>query len=291
MSEDTRPYRSVLYIPGSKQRALEKARSLPVDAIILDLEDAVTPEAKPAARKTLATALSEGGYGARVQIVRINGLDTPWWQDDIAALDDCGPDAILLPKVNSPDEIQRLADVLAPSVSIWAMLETPLGVLNAQSIAAHPRTAGFVVGSNDLAKELNCRFRADRLPLIMALQTVLLAARAEGVIAIDGVYNQFKDAAGLQFECEQGRDLGFDGKSLIHPAQIGLANQVFAPSASEISLAQRQIEAFKQASDAGQGVAVVDGTIVENLHVETAQRLLAKAHVIAKQAVAAQTGV
>lgn len=291
MSEDTRPYRSVLYIPGSKQRALEKARSLPVDAIILDLEDAVTPEAKPAARKTLATALSEGGYGARVQIVRINGLDTPWWQDDIVALDDCDPDAILLPKVNSPDEIQRLADVLAPSVSIWAMLETPLGVLNAQSIAAHPRTAGFVVGSNDLAKELNCRFRADRLPLIMALQTVLLAARAEGVIAIDGVYNQFKDAAGLQFECEQGRDLGFDGKSLIHPAQIGLANQVFAPSASEISLAQRQIEAFKQASDAGQGVAVVDGTIVENLHVETAQRLLAKAHVIAKQAVAAQTGV
>ena len=142
MSEDTRPYRSVLYIPGSKQRALEKARSLPVDAIILDLEDAVTPEAKPAARKTLATALSEGGYGARVQIVRINGLDTPWWQDDIAALDDCDPDAILLPKVNSPDEIQRLADVLAPSVSIWAMLETPLGVLNAQSIAAHPRTAG-----------------------------------------------------------------------------------------------------------------------------------------------------
>ena len=245
MSEDTRPYRSVLYIPGSKQRALEKARSLPVDAIILDLEDAVTPEAKPAARKTLATALGEGGYGTRVQIVRINGLDTPWWQDDIAALDDCDPDAILLPKVNSPDEIQRLADVLAPSVSIWAMLETPLGVLNAQSIAAHPRTAGFVVGSNDLAKELNCRFRADRLPLIMALQTVLLAARAEGVIAIDGVYNQFKDAAGLQFECEQGRDLGFDGKSLIHPAQIGLANQVFAPSASEISLAQRQIEAFK----------------------------------------------
>ena len=291
MSEDTRPYRSVLYIPGSKQRALEKARSLPVDAIILDLEDAVTPEAKPAARKTLATALSEGGYGARVQIVRINGLDTPGWQDDIAALDDCDPDAILLPKGNSPDEIQRLADVLVPSVSIWAMLETPLGVLNAQSIAAHPRTAGFVVGSNDLAKELNCRFRADRLPLIMALQTVLLAARAEGVIAIDGVYNQFKDAAGLQFECEQGRDLGFDGKSLIHPAQIGLANQVFAPSASEISLAKRQIEAFKQASDAGQGVAVVDGTIVENLHVETAQRLLAKAHVIAKQAVAAQTGV
>ena len=291
MSEDTRPYRSVLYIPGSKQRALEKARSLPVDAIILDLEDAVTPEAKPAARKTLATALGEGGYGTRVQIVRINGLDTPWWQDDIGALDDCDPDAILLPKVNSPDEIQRLADVLAPSVSIWAMLETPLGVLNAQSIAAHPRTAGFVVGSNDLAKELNCRFRADRLPLIMALQTVLLAARAEGVIAIDGVYNQFKDAAGLQFECEQGRDLGFDGKSLIHPAQIGLANQVFAPSASEISLAQRQIEAFKQASDAGQGVAVVDGTIVENLHVETAQRLLAKAHVIAKQAVAAQAGV
>ena len=192
MSEDTRPYRSVLYIPGSKQRALEKARSLPVDAIILDLEDAVTPEAKPAARKTLATALSEGGYGARVQIVRINGLDIPWWQGDIAALDDCDPDAILLPKVNSPDEIQRLADVLAPSVSIWAMLETPLGVLNAQSIAAHPRTAGFVVGSNDLAKELNCRFRADRLPLILAVQTVLLAARAEGLLQLMGSITNLK---------------------------------------------------------------------------------------------------
>ena len=290
MSEDTRPYRSVLYIPGSKQRALDKARSLPVDAIILDLEDAVAPEAKPAARKTLATALGEGGYGNRVQIVRINGLETPWWQDDIAALADSDLDAILLPKVNSPEDIQRLVDALASPVSVWAMLETPLGILNAQSIAAHPRTAGFVVGTNDLAKELNCRFRADRLPLLTALQTVLLAARAEGVIAIDGVYNQFKDVAGLQFECEQGRDLGFDGKSLIHPDQIDLANQVFAPSVSEIALAQRQIEAFKQASDAGQGVAVVDGTIVENLHVETAQRLLDQAQVIAEQAAIEQAG-
>ena len=288
MSEDTRPYRSVLYVPGSKQRALEKARSLAVDAIILDLEDAVTPEAKPAARHTLGAALAEGGYGARVRIVRINGLDTPWWQDDIAALKECQPDAILLPKVNTPEDIQRLADVVAGPIPLWAMLETPLGILNALSIAAHPRTAGFVVGSNDLAKELNCRFRADRLPLQAALQTVLLAARAEGVIAIDGVYNQFKDAVGLQLECEQGRDLGFDGKSLIHPAQIALANEVFAPSASEIALAQRQIEAFKLASDAGQGVAVVDGTIVENMHAETAQRLLAKAQVIATQSVAVQ---
>ena len=288
MSEDTRPYRSVLYVPGSKQRALEKARSLAVDAIILDLEDAVTPEAKPAARHTLGAALAEGGYGARVRIVRINGLDTPWWQDDIAALKECQPDAILLPKVNTPEDIQRLADAVASPIPLWAMLETPLGILNALSIAAHPRTAGFVVGSNDLAKELNCRFRADRLPLQAALQTVLLAARAEGVIAIDGVYNQFKDAVGLQLECEQGRDLGFDGKSLIHPAQIALANEVFAPSASEIALAQRQIEAFKLASDAGQGVAVVDGTIVENMHAETAQRLLAKAQVIATQSVAVQ---
>ena len=288
MSEDTRPYRSVLYVPGSKQRALEKARSLAVDAIILDLEDAVTPEAKPAARHTLGAALAEGGYGARVRIVRINGLDTPWWQDDIAALKECQPDAILLPKVNTPEDIQRLADAVAGPIPLWAMLETPLGILNAQSIAAHPRMAGFVVGSNDLAKELNCRFRADRLPLQAALQTVLLAARAEGVIAIDGVYNQFKDAVGLQLECEQGRDLGFDGKSLIHPAQIALANEVFAPSASEIALAQRQIEAFKLASHAGQGVAVVDGTIVENMHAETAQRLLAKAQVIATQSVAVQ---
>ena len=288
MSEDTRPYRSVLYVPGSKQRALEKARSLAVDAIILDLEDAVTPEAKPAARHTLGAALAEGGYGARVRIVRINGLDTPWWQDDIAALKECRPDAILLPKVNTPEDIQRLADAVASPIPLWAMLETPLGILNALSIAAHPRMAGFVVGSNDLAKELNCRFRADRLPLQAALQAVLLASRAEGVIAIDGVYNQFKDAVGLQLECEQGRDLGFDGKSLIHPAQIALANEVFAPSASEIALAQRQIEAFKLASDAGQGVSVVDGTIVENMHAETAQRLLAKAQVIATQSVAVQ---
>ena len=288
MSEDIRPYRSVLYVPGSKQRALEKARSLAVDAIILDLEDAVTPEAKPAARHTLCAALAECGYGARVRIVRVNGLDTPWWQDDIAALKECQPDAILLPKVNTPEDIQRLADAVASPIPLWAMLETPLGILNALSIAAHPRTAGFVVGSNDLAKELNCRFRADRLPLQAALQAVLLASRAEGVIAIDGVYNQFKDAVGLQLECEQGRDLGFDGKSLIHPAQIALANEVFAPSASEIALAQRQIEAFRRASDAGQGVAVVDGTIVENMHAETAQRLLAKAQLIATQSVAVQ---
>jgi (3S)-malyl-CoA thioesterase len=193
MSKDTRPYRLVLYVLGSNKRALEKARSLLVDAIILDLEDAVTPEAKPAARKTLATALGEGRYGNRVRIVRINGLDTPWWQDDIAALADCDLDATLLPKVNSTEDIQRLADASASSVSIWAMLETPLGVLNAQSIAAHPRTAGFVVGSNDLGKELNCRFRADRLPLLMALQTVLLAARAEGVIAIDGSITNSKN--------------------------------------------------------------------------------------------------
>jgi (3S)-malyl-CoA thioesterase len=180
--------------------------------------------------------------------------------------------------------VQALADLLGNDTPIWAMIETPLGVLNALEIAAHPQLQGFVAGTNDLAKELNCRYRADRLPMQMALQTMLLAARAHGVVAVDGVYNQFKDDEGLKAECDQGRDLGFDGKTLIHPAQVAVTNEAFAPSEAEIDLAKRQIAAFEESEAAGQGVAVVDGKIVENLHVETATKLLAKAAAIAERA-------
>lgn len=281
MTQTQRPYRSVLYIPGSKERALDKARGLPVDAIIFDLEDAVTPDAKPEARETLRAALDEGGYGQKAKIIRINGLDTLWGADDVAALRDAGADAFLLPKVNSAADVQALADLLPAGTPIWAMIETGLGVLNALEIAAHPSMEGFVAGTNDLAKELNCRARPDRLPMMMALQAMLLAARSERIVAVDGVYNQFKDEAGLEAECVQGRDLGFDGKTLIHPAQVEIANAAFAPSAEEVALAERQIAAFEEAEASGQGVAVVDGKIVENLHIETARATLDKAAAIA----------
>ncbi|MCA1337611.1 HpcH/HpaI aldolase/citrate lyase family protein [Pseudooceanicola marinus] len=284
MEATLRPYRSLLYIPGSKDRALEKARSLPVDAILFDLEDAVMPEAKVGARDTLTAALAEGGYGPRAKIVRVNGLDTEWGRGDVAALEGADIDAILLPKVNSAADIDALAALC--DVPIWAMMETPRAIFNALEIAAHPRVQGFVAGTNDLAKELNCRTRPDRLPMQMALQTILMAARAHDVIAADGVYNQFKDDAGLEAECEQGRDLGFDGKTLIHPAQLEVANRVFAPSEAEVDLARRQIAAYEEVLETGQGVAVVDGKIVENLHVETARKTLAKAEAIAQPALA-----
>ncbi len=276
----TRPYRSVLYIPGSKERALDKARGLPVDAIIFDLEDAVTPDAKVAARATLAAALAEGGYGNRARIVRINGLDTVWGKEDAKAVAQMDADAVLLPKVNNALDVQALADLVG-EMPIWAMMESCHGIWNAMEIAAHPAVQGFVAGTNDLAKELNCRSRPDRLAMMTSLQMMLLAARAHGVIAIDGVYNQFKDDDGLRAECEQGRDLGFDGKTLIHPAQVDVTNAAFSPSQDEIDLARRQIDAFEEVERTGQGVAVVDGKIVENLHVETAKKVLAMASSIA----------
>ncbi|WP_137699674.1 HpcH/HpaI aldolase/citrate lyase family protein [Marimonas lutisalis] len=275
-----RPYRSVLYIPGSKERALDKARGLPVDAIIFDLEDAVTPDAKVEARATLAAALAEGGYGDRAKIVRINALDTEWGRDDALAVKNMQADAVLLPKVDNALDVQALADLVG-DMPIWAMMESCHGIWNAMEVAAHPQIAGFVAGTNDLAKELNCRSRPDRLPMMTALQMMLLAARAHGVIAVDGVYNQFKDEEGLRAECEQGRDLGFDGKTLIHPAQVDVTNDLFSPSEAEIDLARRQIEAFEEVERSGQGVAVVDGKIVENLHVETARKILAMASAIA----------
>ena len=279
MDHRARPYRSVLYIPGSKPRALDKARTLPVDAIIFDLEDAVSVEEKVNARQTLKEALAEGGYGTRMKIVRINALDTEWGADDARSVLEMDADAVLLPKVDSPADLDALAAITG-EMPIWAMMETPRGMLNADAIAAHPRLDGMVMGTNDLAKELQTRFRPDRVPLMTSLGLCLLAAKANGVVIIDGVYNAFKDDDGLKVECDQGRDMGFDGKTLIHPAQVDVTNTAFAPSDAEVDLARRQIAAFDEAEASGQGVAVVDGRIVENLHVATAREILAKAEAI-----------
>ncbi len=286
MDNLARPYRSVLYIPGSNERALEKAKGLAVDAIIFDLEDAVAIDAKAEARTLLAKMLGEGGFGPRFQIVRLNGMTTEWGPADLATIAPVGPQAVLLPKVGSAAEIEAVAAELDkhPSCAetrIWAMMETPIGILNAASIAMAPRMGGFVMGTNDLAKELMTRFRPDREPLLTSLQLCLLAARAAGIAIVDGVYNAFKDEDGLKAECVQGRDMGFDGKTLIHPAQVAIANEVFAPSEAEIDLARRQITAFEAAEAEGKGVAVVDGKIVENLHIVTARQTLAKADAIA----------
>lgn len=280
MSSGDRPFRSVLYIPASKPRALDKARTLPVDAIIFDLEDAVTAEEKESARGILAETLAEGGYGQRMRIVRINGLDTQWGKADAEAVGSMQAEAVLLPKVESAAQLDALAAITG-DMPIWAMMETPRGMLNAAEIAAHPKLEGMVMGTNDLAKELNTRFRANREPMLTGLGLCLLAAKAEGVTVVDGVYNAFKDDEGLAVECAQGRDMGFDGKTLIHPAQVAVTNAAYAPSEQEVDLARRQIAAFEDVEASGQGVAVVDGRIVENLHVETARKTLAKAEAIA----------
>ena len=274
----SRPYRSVLYIPGSNARALEKARGLAADAIIFDLEDAVAPAEKPAARETLRAALAQD-YGGRARIVRINGLDTEWGRDDAAAFA-TGADAVLIPKVNSPADLDAVA-ALTGDTPLWAMMETAAGMLNAAAIAAHPRLAGMVMGTNDLAKELHTRHRPDRLGMQAGLGLCLLAAKAHGRVIVDGVFNAFKDEDGLRAECEQGRDMGFDGKTLIHPAQLDITNAAFAPTEAEIDLSRRQIDAYDAAIAEGKAVAVVDGKIVENLHVETARKTLARAEAIA----------
>lgn len=277
----TRPHRSALYIPGSKVRALDKARELAADVILFDLEDAVAPDEKPAARATLAEELGKGGYGPRLRVVRINALDTDWGAEDARAVAAMECDAVLLPKVSSPQDIDAVA-ALVPNTPVWAMMESPSGILNAAAIAAHPALAGFVIGTNDLAKDLGTRSTADRAALWTALQTCVLAARAHDVVVLDGVYNAFKDDEGLRAECEQGRDFGMDGKTLIHPAQLEIANAVFAPTEAEIETARRQIAAYDAAIAEGQAVAVVDGKIVENLHVETARATLAKAEAISE---------
>ena len=284
----SRPCRSVLYIPAARERAMEKAQALPADAIIFDLEDAVAPAEKPAAREVLARALRGMDFGARLRIVRINGFDTEWGRADAAAMaaaiaGGAKVDAVLVPKVNRAADLEAVAAVV-PGADLWAMMETAAGMLNAGEIAGHPRLTGMVMGTNDLAKELGSRFRPDRLPMQAGLGLCLLAAKAHGLTIVDGVYNAFKDEEGLRAECEQGRDMGFDGKTLIHPAQLEVANAAFAPSQAEIDLARRQIAAFDEVLAQGGGVAVVDGRIVENLHVATAKAILSRAEAIAAMA-------
>ena len=287
MEHNIQPYRSVLYMPGSRPRALEKARGLAADALILDLEDAVAPAEKERARELVAEAVEAGGYGLRRLLVRVNGLDTSFGAADIARAAKAGPHAILVPKVETPADIHRVADLMAEAgapdrTRIWAMMETPRGILNAGAVAAaHPLLEGFVIGTNDLAKDLGAAHTPDRTPLITSLGLCLLAARAEGLVCVDGVHNAFQDHEGLRAVCVQARDMGFDGKSLIHPDQIAITNDVFAPSADDLALASAQVEAFEEAEARGEGVAVLNGRIVENLHVASARRLLARAAAIA----------
>ena len=286
MEHNIQPYRSVLYMPGSRPRALEKARNLPADALILDLEDAVAPAEKERARALVAETVESGGYGLRRLLIRVNGLDTEWGEADVARAAQAGPDAILVPKVERPEDIHRVVALMeaagAPArTRVWAMMETPRGILNAWEIArAHRRLEGFVIGTNDLAKDLGAAHTPDRQPLLASLSLCLLAARAERLLCVDGVYNAFQDKEGLRAHCVQARDMGMDGKSLIHPDQVGVANDVFAPSAEDLALAAAQVEAFEEAEARGEGVAVLNGRIVENLHVASARWLLAKAAAI-----------
>lgn len=279
MLSDARPLRSMLYIPGSKPRAIDKARGLPTDAIIFDLEDAVAPDEKDGARQTLTDELATGGFGRRLRLVRINALDTPWGMADATAAAAMDCDGVLLPKVGDPEAVAALRGVVGGR-PVWAMVETPEAILNAAAIARAPGLGGFVLGTNDLAKEIGCATGGDRMALMTALQIALLAARAARVPCLDGVYNAYKDDAGLTAECAQGAALGMDGKTLIHPAQIAIANAAFSPAEADVDLARRQIDAYDAAIARGEAVAVVDGRIVENLHVETARATLAKAHAI-----------
>jgi citrate lyase beta subunit len=284
MNHHERPRRSALYMPGSKARALEKARGVPADVLILDLEDAVIPAEKKAARRTVAEAVRAGGYGRREVVIRINGLDTPWGGEDLIAAAECGPDAILVPKVERAShlgEVEARFGRANGRVALWAMIETPKGVLHAAEIAhGSPRLACLVMGTNDLAAELRATATPDRAHLMTALQMTVMAARAHGLAVLDGVYNAFRDLEGLRAECRQGRELGFDGKTLIHPDQIEVANEVFGPAPEELETARGHVAAFAEAEAAGQGVAVVGGRIVENLHVTAARRLLAQAEAI-----------
>ncbi|WP_434618019.1 HpcH/HpaI aldolase/citrate lyase family protein [Azospirillum sp. B2RO_4] len=288
MATTVRPRRSVLYMPGSNARALEKGRSLPADGLILDLEDAVAPDAKATARDTIAAALSAGGYGGRELIVRVNGLNTPWGYDDLRMAAASGADAVLLPKVESADAVRQAEAVLraagAPAgQSIWCMMETPLGILNAKEIAgASPAVGALVLGTSDLAKDLHAAHTAQRLPMITSLGLCLLAARAYGLAVLDGVHLDLNDDEGFAASCRQGRELGFDGKTLIHPKTIAACNAAFAPDDEEIAQAHRIIAAHAEAAASGKGVVLVDGKLVENLHVENARRLVTLADAIAK---------
>ncbi len=288
-----RPRRSVLYMPGSNARAIEKARGLPADAVILDLEDSVAPQMKPAARAQVAQAVKAGGFGPREVVVRINGLDTQWWLDDLNTITHAKPDAILVPKVSSPDQfddiIERMIDVGAGhEVRVWAMLETPLAMLHADRIAAAAhdpeiRLTAFVMGTNDLAKETRTRIMPGRAAMLPWLMTCVAAARAYGVEIIDGVYNDLGNAEGFAQECAQARDLGFDGKTLIHPNQIDPCNAAFSPDAAEVAQAKKIIAAFDLPENQGKGVVALDGRMVERLHADMARRTVAIAQAIARR--------
>lgn len=287
MSSSIRPRRSVLFLPGSNPRALEKARALPADGLIFDLEDAVAPATKEAARAGVAAALNAGGYAPRELVLRVNALETPWGHADLAAAATLPIDAVLLPKVENAERVRlsiALLDALGapPELSLWCMIETPLGVLAAAEIAAaSPRLAVLVLGTSDLSKDLRVRETRDRLPLLTALGLVLLAARAHGRAVLDGVHLDLADAEGFAAACRQGRELGFDGKTLIHPAQTEPANEAFSPAADEVARARRLIAAYAEAEAAGRGAARVEGRLVEALHVEEARRTLALAEAIA----------
>jgi citrate lyase subunit beta/citryl-CoA lyase len=276
----------MLYMPGSNARALEKGRGLDADALILDLEDAVAPDAKQTAREQVVAAVKEGGYGHREILVRSNGLNTPWGYDDLVAAATSGADAVLLPKVDSADMVRQAESIIdsagAPeSMTIWCMMETPRGMLRAEEIAdASPRLGGFVMGTSDLTKDLHAQHTAMRLPMITSLGLCLLAARAAGIAILDGVYLDLSDADGFTASCVQGAELGFDGKTLIHPKQLASANEAFAPSEDEVAFSRKIIEAHAAAESEGKGVLVVDGKLIENLHVENAKRLVALAEAI-----------
>jgi citrate lyase subunit beta/citryl-CoA lyase len=286
---NVRPRRSVLYVPGSNARALEKARSLDVDGVILDLEDAVAPSAKDEARRTLGAALAGAGFGHRELAVRVNGPATPWGAEDLAFAARCGAHAVVLPKVESAEEVRAAERALevagAPEgLSLWCMIETPRGVLAAPGIAAAtPRLAALVMGTSDLVKDLRARHTPARTEVLYALGAVLVAARANGLAALDGVHLDLSDDAGFEAACRQGRDLGFDGKTLVHPRTVEVANRIFAPTAAELADAAKVIAAHAEAEAAGRGVVVVDGRLVESLHVEMARRVVALARAIAER--------
>jgi citrate lyase subunit beta / citryl-CoA lyase len=287
-----RPRRSVLYMPGSNARALEKARDLPADVLILDLEDAVAPEAKGMARGSIKKAL-QAGFGDREVLVRINGLDTRWWVDDLHTVAECQPDAVLVPKVSDPHQLQDLAARIVdmgtdPHIRVWAMMETPLAMLNVAAIAAaahdsETRLTGFVMGTNDLAKDTRARIVPGRAPMLPWLMSCVAAARAYGLDILDGVYNDLGNAEGFAAECRQARELGFDGKTLIHPRQIEACNAAFSPAPEEVEAARKIIAAFDLAENRDKGVIQIEGRMVERLHAEMARRTVEIADAIAQR--------
>jgi len=285
-----RPRRSVLYMPGSNARALEKAKTLAVDGVILDLEDAVAPDAKAAARDQVVAAVKAGGFGAREVFIRTNGFDTPWFADDLTAAASAAPDAILIPKISTGEQLELIAQRLLSThadrrVRIWAMIETPAAIFNVREIAAaakdeETRLTGFVMGTNDLAKETRARLVPGRTPMVPWLMTCVLAAREHGIDILDGVYNDIANTEGFVAECTQARDLGFDGKTLIHPNQIEPCNAAFSPSADEVAQARKMIAAFGLPENKGKGVVQIEGRMVERMHAEMARRTVAIAEAI-----------